>query len=215
MASRNKGLIGNIGHVKGSFALAFFCMFVLLFTFLSATDTLPEVPNAYRDVPALFGQQTQVAVDNAQPEEPVRIKISAVGVDVSVSNPNSTDLAVLDKVLLNGAARYPDSARLGEDGTVLLFGHSSSLPIVHNQNYKSFNGIQNLHNGSVISVFSGTTEYRYSVTGVRLANANEDVVELPTNGKFLTLVTCNNSIANKVGRYVVTAEFVEAYQISQ
>jgi LPXTG-site transpeptidase (sortase) family protein len=83
---------------------------------------------------------------------------------------------------------------------------------VHNQAYKTFNGIQKLKNGATVSVYSGTTEYRYKVTGVRLANATEDVVELPTNGKFLTLVTCD-SFGTKSDRFVVTAEFEGEYSL--
>jgi LPXTG-site transpeptidase (sortase) family protein len=100
---------------------------------------------------------------------------------------------------------------------VLLAGHSSSIPIVRNQNYKAFNNIEDLKRGSVISVYSGEHEYRYSVTGVRLADASqsdEAIVELPTNGKFLKLITCDNSFATKTHRFVVTAEFVEAHPLS-
>lgn len=145
------------------------------------------------------------------PQEPTRIVINKEHIDLIVSNPSSTDVDVLDQALLKGAVRYPTSGLLGVDGTVLLFGHSSYLPIVHNQAYKSFDGIQNLTEGDIVSVYAGATEYRYSVTGVRIANANEDVVELPQVGKHLALVTCD-SFATKSNRFVVTADFVGEYQ---
>ena len=110
------------------------------------------------------------------------------------------------------AARCATRPRLGEEGTVLIFGHSSYLPIVRNQNYKAFNGIQKLKVGETVSVYSATAEYRYTVTGVRLANATEDVIELPSTGKFLTLVTCD-SFGTKSDRFVVTAQFQAAYTI--
>ncbi len=69
------------------------------------------------------------------------------------------------------------------DGTVLIFGHSSYLPVVYHQYYKTFDGIQNLKVGSIVSVYSGTLEYRYSVTGVKVADATQDVVQLPTTGE--------------------------------
>jgi len=47
---------------------------------------------------------------------------------------------------------------------------------------------------------------------VRLANATEDVIELPSTGKFLTLVTCD-SFGTKSDRFVVTAQFQAAYTI--
>lgn len=209
----NRGIIGNIEKARGSFAFAFFFMFIITVAFLAASDALPETYSAREQVQNLFVQNDTTADVQGQ-EEPVRVVARSIGLDSKVSNPASTDIATLDAALLNGSIRYPSSARLGENGTVLLFGHSSSLPIVHNKNFKAFNDIEDLKKGSVISVFSGSTEYRYSVTGVRLANAEEDVVELPSDGKFLTLVTCNNSFGTKTARYVVTAEFVEAYPVS-
>ena len=101
----------------------------------------------------------------------------------------------------------------GQEGTVLLFGHSSYLPIVHNQSYKAFDGIQNLKTGDIISVFSNNHEYRYSVVGVKLADASQDVIELPQTGKHLTLVTCD-SFASKSNRFVVTADLVGTYTLA-
>lgn len=138
---------------------------------------------------------------------PTRIVVSKIGLSVIISNPSSADVNVLDDALSKGAVRYPTSGLLGHNGTVLLFGHSSYLPIVHNQAYKSFDGIQDLKTGDIISVFSGNTEYRFSVTGVKVANANNDIVSLPADAQHLTLVTCD-SFATKSDRYVVTADLV-------
>ena len=150
--------------------------------------------------------------DVQAPGLPVRIVAKSIGLDKTVANPDATDVETLDKALQGGTVRYPTSARLGEEGTVLIFGHSSYLPVVRNQNYKAFNGIQKLKEGETVSIYSATTEYRYAVKSVRLANATEDVIELPATGKFLTLVTCD-SFGKKTDRYVVTAEFAGAYSL--
>ena len=142
---------------------------------------------------------------------PTRVVVKKAGINVTVSNPTTTDVDILDTALAKGAIRYPTSGTLGVNGTVLLFGHSSYLPIVHNQAYKSFDGIQDLKNGDIISVFSGDTEYQFSVTGVRVADATTDTVALPTDAEHLTLVTCD-SFATKSNRYVVTADFVKINQ---
>ena len=83
---------------------------------------------------------------------------------------------------------------------------------MRNQNFKAFDGVQNLKAGDTVSIYSATREYRYAVSGVRLANTTEGVVQLPSNGKYLTLVTCN-SFGSKSDRYVVTADFVGAYEL--
>src|SRR3989338_8162869 len=199
-----------------AFALTFVALFALAFVFLAGVDALPE--------PASLQNPEQNGLVEAQPTRgpfvrdsansdiPLRIVAKSIGLDKTIANPNSTDVETLDIALLGGTVRYPTSARLGEEGTGLIFGHSSYLPIVRNQNYKAFNGIQKLTAGETVSVYSATAEYRYTVTGVRLANATEDVVELPAAGKFLTLVTCD-SFGTKSDRFVVTAQFQAAYTI--
>ena len=191
------------------FAVTFVALFALTYAFMAAVDALPEpiTQNANggtSDVPWTSDVQTA--------EMPVRVIAKTIGLDNTVLNPESTEVAELDAALLKGTVRYPTSALLGVDGTMLIFGHSSYLPIVRNKNYKAFNGIQKLKAGDTVSVYSSTREYRYSVVGVRLANADEDVVELPANGKHLALLTCD-SFGTKSDRFVVTADFVGAYEL--
>lgn len=198
-------------HMTGktfSFALTFVALFALTYFFLASVDALPE---PIETTPIV---STPVVVEEtSSPELPVRVVAKDVGLDSRVVNPTETDIDTLNKAVDEAAMRHPSGAMLGENGTVLLFGHSSYLPIVHNQVYKTFNGIQKLKGGAVVSVYSSTHEYRYAVTGVRVANAEEDVVQLPSNGKYLTLVTCD-SFGSKSDRYVVTAEFVGEFELN-
>ena len=211
------GVIPQIVKNSVAFAAAFVAMLVLTFGFLGVMDALPDPAKAVADVvPAQTGvhantvHATEVATVK---EQPVRVVAHDIGLNVSVSNPVSTSVAKLDEALLTGAVRYPTSAFLGQNGTVLLFGHSSYLPIVHNQAYKAFDGIQNLKTGSIVSVYSSGHEYRYAVVGVELADATKDVVQLGTAGKHLVLVTCD-SFSKKTTRFVVTADFVGAYPVA-
>jgi LPXTG-site transpeptidase (sortase) family protein len=207
MTKQHKGVVWEILEQRWAFALGFFVVFMLTLTFLAWADVLPE-PKSQIPVAFELPKPTQKPVVQAAPAAPTRVVAASVGVDAVVANPTSTNIEALDHVLLSGAVRYPTSAVLGVDGTVLLFGHSSSLPVVRNPAYKTFNGIQNLKKGEIISVFAGDKEYRYAVVGVRVADANEDVIELTQTGRHLTLVTCNNSFATKTKRYVVTADLV-------
>ena len=128
-------------------------------------------------------------------------------------NPTIPTVAVLDKELLKGAVRYPTSAKLGEDGNVVLFGHSSYLPVVGNQAYKTFNEIQKLAVGDSITVYSSDTAYTYRVRNVVKKSASDGVIELSITGRVLTLVTCS-SFGAKEDRFVVTADFVESHSVS-
>jgi LPXTG-site transpeptidase (sortase) family protein len=175
---------------------------------------------ALSNLPQLGEEETPVytsVIEEDSPEiiaEPERILINGVDIDLPVLNPESADIDVLDNALLSGSVRYPNSARLGEDGNMFIFGHSSGLPVVKNQMFKAFNKIPELEKGDVITVVGGGMEYVYRVDKVRLTNVNEGLVDLSQkNGKKLTLSTCN-SFGAKSERWVVEADFVGSYSTS-
>ncbi len=180
---------------------------------LAHAGLLPDAPRpaAARAAPAVVVSVAPVA---HEPEAPVRIEVAAIGLSAAVADPATTDAETLDGELLKGAVRYPTSALLGEEGNVVLFGHSSYLPIVGNQAYKTFDGIQKLVAGDIITVYSADAAYAYRVRGVAKENAESGAgISLTTAGKkVLTLVTCN-SFATKSDRFIVTADFVESHPI--
>ncbi|MBI2410090.1 sortase [Candidatus Kaiserbacteria bacterium] len=190
----------------GLFLLVFFTTGVIL----GSLGLLPEAPAAARDT----ADTARVTADvPASPELPVRIAIPALGMSAQVVNPASTEIEVLDKALLSGAVRYPTSAKLGETGNVVLFGHSSYLPVVWNQAYKTFNDIQKLAPGDTITVSSSRVAYVYKVRSVTKQSANDGVIPLSVTGQVLTLSTCD-SFAKKTDRFVVVADFVERHALS-
>ncbi len=190
----------------------FVAVFTLIFFgALSALSLLGLSPAVFRaslvpDV-VLTPSGTGEPVIAEKGELPIGIEIPSIGVKANVSNPRSTDIAVLDQELLAGAVRYPGTGIPGERGNVLLFGHSSQLPIVHNQAFKAFNDIQNLKEGEPIYVVGPTKVYVYAVEKVEEANTNTDAISLDVNGSRLTLATCNN-FGTKEDRFIVTAKLV-------
>ena len=117
----------------------------------------------------------------------------------------------LDALLQKGPARYVDSALLGQKGNVVIFAHSSHLPVVHNQMFKAFNRIPELKTGDSITVSGGGKEYVYSVVSVRRADATEDSISLTkTEGTRLTLVTCD-TLTSKSTRWILEADLVGSY----
>lgn len=201
-----------------AFAITFVALFALAFVFLAWVDALPNAvtesdtaatSEEVAPAPAVAQSGVQIA------EAPVRIVAKSIGLDKVVLNPESTNVDTLDEALLKGTVRYPTSALLGTEGTVLIFGHSSYLPIVRNQNFKAFNGIQNLKAGETVSVYSAGAEYRYTVETVTTATADEDQIlrlNLPKDGTHLMLVTCD-SFGSKTTRFVVTARFEGSYAL--
>lgn len=150
----------------------------------------------------------------AIPAEPVRIVIPSIGIDLPVSNPTSANNAVLDKALTSSVVRYPGSAMLGQKGNVLIFGHSSHLPVIHNHFYKAFNDLPELTVGDIISLESESQSYQYQVTSVRHTDATEENIDLSTTGGArLTLSTCD-TFGKKTARWVVEAEFIGAVSLA-
>ena len=202
---------------KWSFLGVFAIVFLGSVGVLGRLNLLPEVPPVSTAVVAT-AQERQSALARATapapvPELPTKIAIPAIGLSARIANPTTTDVATLDRALLTGAVRYPTSARLGESGNIVLFGHSSYLPVVGNQAYKTFNGIQKLVTDDVITVYSSGTAYTYRVRNVEIKNTTIDGIPLLTTGRVLMLVTCN-SFGAKEDRFVVTADFVERHSIS-
>ncbi|MSU74645.1 sortase [Candidatus Kaiserbacteria bacterium] len=202
---------------KGGFLSLFVVIFLGSVGTLAQFDLLPEVSSvsaaaAATDPEVMLSINIKKVVEVI--ELPTKIEIPTISLSTSIANPTTTTIEVLDQKLLSGAVRYPTSAKLGEVGNVVLFGHSSYLPIVGNQAYKAFNGIQKLVKGDIVTVYSSDTAYTYEVQSIKKENAASDAgINLAVTGKVLTLATCN-SFGTKEDRFIVTSYFVESHSIS-
>lgn len=194
--------------VKNStFFTVAFVVFGATVLVLSGLDLLPDNSKAGTTAPTL----TQTAPQPGAAVLPEKISIPKLKLEATVANPTTTNSEVLDKDLLYGAVRYPTSGSLGADGqNVVIFGHSSYLPVVRNQAFKTFDGIQTLAHGDQILVTGAGKTYVYEVETVASANAQTDGIPLSVSGNKLTLVTCD-SFATKSDRFVVIAHLVESY----
>lgn len=201
---------------KWQFLGVFFVVVLLTYGVLYAIDFVPEEPSG--DTSAAVGTEDENVVVPAtvlprQGEDatPDRIIFDTLGEkEIAVLNPTASSVAVLDEALLKGVVRHPDSATLLEDGTVFLFGHSSYLPNVINKNFQAFNGINKLVWGDKIRVQSSDFEYVYRVDRVYEVKASSAEIIIATEGKKLTLVTCD-TFGAKEDRYVVEATLVDSY----
>jgi LPXTG-site transpeptidase (sortase) family protein len=136
--------------------------------------------------------------------KPDRIVIKKIGVDAKVLQPNSVNVATLDEALKSGAVYYPGSGSV-EQGNIFIFGHSTNWPVVQNQAYKTFNGLDKLASGDLITLSAGDKNFSYKVTSVELADSNNVLVKFDNSGQTLTLSTCN-TFGEKQERWVVVAE---------
>lgn len=216
MKTREKGSFEEIWENRRAFVGMSLVVLFMAYSVLYFADFVPEpiedAPVATPVLPAPAAPAAPAAPEPVANPMPVRIIIGSIGIDARVQNPATRDVATLDRALLSGVVRHPDSADLSEDGTMFILGHSSFLPTVHNLNYRAFNNIQKLYWGDEIRVRSADREYLYRVTRVYEAKASEAKVDLQWEKKMLVLATCN-SFGSKDDRFVVEASFVESYAI--
>lgn len=136
-----------------------------------------------------------------------KIVIPQIEVNSPVVLSTSKNLNVLNADLLKGVVHYPDSAMPGQSGNVVLFGHTSALPIVYNNAYNVFSRLKELEPGDLVEIYSDTRKYSYVVKKVEVGLADDTRIDLTGDKKLLTLSTCN-MLGGKESRYIVTAEFL-------
>lgn len=197
------------------FFIYFGVIFVVAFILLYSAGLVPESlkNNGGESFRTLWDKAQQKAInkqdnyDVTVSDSPTRIVIDKIGVDTTVSNPNTTNVATLDEYLKQGAVRYPGSGLIGA-GNMFIFAHSTGLAVVRNQAYKTFNGLKDLKSGDLIKVYSASRIYTYQVTSVVLVNKDQALVTFDFNKNMLTLSTCN-TFGAKGERYVVEADYIQ------
>ena len=184
-------IIVFLGILIGSFLLLFF---------------FNAVPAELESGPASSDGPTKSEKNAVNAILPNHIKISKIGVDVSVSNPDSDSVEILDEYLKKGSVHYPGSGSLAS-GNMFLFAHSTGFKVVQNQAYKAFNNLKDLSFGDVILVSGENGKiYTYKVSSVKLATDKDVLVRFDNSTHMLTLSTCN-TFGQKSERYVVEAYF--------
>jgi LPXTG-site transpeptidase (sortase) family protein len=195
------------------FIILWFTIFLVSFYILSFFGLVPEEERVEEIILEDKTEQTlEEKLSFVTPVLPEKVVIDEIGVDVVINNPESRDIDVLDQSLSNGAVRYPSSGLLGEKTNILLFGHSSNLPVIRNTNYKAFNKLDKLEIGNKVSVLSNTHEFVYTVTSVEEADAENALVVFESDKREITLSTCN-TFGDLNDRFVVKADLFDVVAI--
>lgn len=222
-------LHGSASPQKPPFGVFLATTVLIFFLTLSSAESVGLVPDyidgtapvtsnelPLSNLPTLgdeFPAATSAIAETSIGVDPERILIPAIGMDLPIQNPDTRDIAALDALLESGPARYTDSAKLGESGNMIIFAHSSHLPIVHNKMFKAFNRVPELAAGDMVTLEAGGKKYLYSVTSITKADASDTKIDMtPELGTRLTLVTCD-TLTGKSARYVLEASFVGSYDI--
>lgn len=113
---------------------------------------------------------------------------------ISVPKLNISDAVVSEggEDLSKSLIQYPGTARPGQIGNSVIFGHSV-LPVFYNpKNYMTiFSTIPKLKPGDEIFVNIGSVVYKYQVSDMyEVEPDNLDILDQKLNDSYLSLVTC-------------------------
>lgn len=217
--------VKTIWHHRYIFLSIFLTVFVLSFGVLALIGIVPEeladpespslvaLVNAKADTTSNSGVTVIRPIQKENGEVPMRLVIAKIDVNQPILNPSSRDVNQLDEELKKGVVRYPGSGLLG-DGNVFLFGHSSTLSVIHNKAYKALNHLDYLVKGDEIKVYSATRIYTYRVTSVVKKSEGQAVIDLASDGNKITISTCDSFSGIKQQRIIVEADLVSSTKIN-
>ena len=216
-----QSLFERVWEKKYAFFAVFFLVFFFSYLILVAIDFVPEPVTSQEEAEDFQIEPATTEVeqsaqsdfnlpmgDMSNPVLPTSMYIEKLDRTIPILNPTSRDTADLDRALLNGVVRHPDSAHMAQAGNVFILGHSSYLPTVINDNFQAFNGIQDLAWGDKIEVTSEGYVLTYEVEKVYKAKAADVTIPVADTGARLTLATCN-SFGSKDDRFIVEAKRID------
>lgn len=133
------------------------------------------------------------------------IEIPKLGIKVPIVFQNSTNQKVLEKALKNGVVHYPTTSLPGQNGAVMIAGHSA--PAGWKRNYDwAFSKINELSVGSEIFIYYKNQKIRYTVVRNFLLNPGAIVPVNNSFSKSLYLSTCWPPGQSKAKRLIVEAQ---------
>jgi sortase A len=133
-----------------------------------------EIPAHLRD---LVSAVTPLPVPTPGPEQAVRIRIPAIGVDAPVLE--GDDWETLERA----AGHHIASVNPGERGNCVISAHNDIFG-------ETFRDLPDLGLGDEVSVHTASRVYRYVVVQKRIIEPTEVTVMEPTSSPVLTLLSC-------------------------
>ncbi len=120
------------------------------------------------------------------------LEIPAIGLQTPLVIGQATDNDSLMKDLDKGVVYYPGSVFPGENGQMVILGHSAPPNWPHIKHDWVFSNIENLNAGDAIVLYFDNHQYTYVVVDKAIIPQGQDVGanSLVANNNVLTLVSC-------------------------
>lgn len=137
------------------------------------------------------------------PNYPPSIEIPKIGVSAPLILDVSSDNILT--ALKDGVVQYQNTAKPGEIGNSVIFGHSSGYPWDDGKFKTVFALLDKLQSGDIIVVPYGSQRFEYTVTSNRIVKPTELSVLAKTTDPTLTLITCY-PVGGSSSRTIITAK---------
>lgn len=135
-----------------------------------------------------------------------RIVIKKIGVKAPVVyGQKSVNESAFQLALRDGVVHYPQTAKPGEDGNVVIFGHSSGQVWAPGDYKFIFTHLSKLEVSDKIFIEYKGTRYIYNVSGKKIVQPTEVSVLSQSNHNKLTLITCT-PVGTSEKRLIITAD---------
>jgi len=200
----SQGKIKKRQHLQSlifGLCFGFLVLFIFMFSFFNERFIAPFITPS-RDI-----GNTNIIVDAASVGPDPVVIIPKINVDIPVVyNVTGIDETSMDNGLLNGAVHYPYSPLPGQDGNVVVVGHSSNN-IFNPGKYKfAFVLLHDLQDGDTFMLNYHGTQYVYKVYEHKVVS-RFDVSILGPSGQTATasLITCDPP-GTALNRLVVLGE---------
>lgn len=114
----------------------------------------------------------------------------------------------MQEALRFGVIHYPGTARPGQQGNVVITGHSSYFPWDPGRFKDVFAVLHDLQEGDKILLYYNQQQYIYQVTSMKKVWPSELDVLKPSTENKLTLITCT-PVGTNLKRLVVEAKLIK------
>jgi sortase A len=158
--------------------------------------------------PQQIGQQIAEATTPPAANEAPGLNIPSIGVKAPIVFTPRTDEGGVQLALRDGVVHYATTAKPGQNGNVVLFGHSSGQAWAKG-NYKFvFTLLNKLTRNDIVTIGYDGKRYTYVVLDSKVVDPTDVSVLNPTGEPTLTLITCT-PVGTSRNRLVVTARQID------
>lgn len=177
----------------------------------TAQEPLPLVKTAKQANTQMPSLQLEVAPPDTRLIIP-RINRNVPVINVTTESLIKKDWSKLEtqmqEALRSGVIHYPGTARPGQQGNVVITGHSSYFPWDPGRFKDVFAVLHDLEVGDKMLLYFNQQQYIYEVTSIKKVWPSELDVLKPSTENKLTLITCT-PVGTNLKRLVVEAKLIK------